>query len=731
MSFRRTMTPASSSPRPAPQPTLSRPTIPASAPGDRTEQAADAAVARGRLSTTPVTPSQRLPVSPGWQHALAESAGRGRPLPRNVDDDFSLSRVRVHSDDRAAELCLEIGARAFTYGRDIYFGRDRFDPGTADGRRLLAHELAHTQQLHAFPFVQRQTEYVVVHGDTLSSIAQRYGVTVDQLRAANNLPAHSPLHTGQKLQIPSLSYTVVRGDTLYGIAHRFGVTETAIKSENHLRGNGVKVGQVLQIPRQHTVGTTTHPAAPAQQPAAPAHPTQTPTVQAPPPPAQPQPAAAPQAAPATAATGHLPGHDYAGGNLRQRSDVFTAANLKTVRTSHHHDVFFANHTHVDLVSVDANDRDLIEVRGAAFENTSPHPTPIAAPVTGWIHRSATDMTLGVFRDLDVTDRTATFGKLSQSSQTSGGVSNIILHQTESTTQASTLSTYKSHIKHGGDVGAQFLISETGEISDITGLDRRVSQVGAKGVINAGVTNANSVGIEHVGMYHAITPAPKPPGPHAKQAQRQAWTADMQRVRSDLSALPLSPALKQRLLALSDRKLWQTLRDTAWAIYGDINAAQKRSSFLLTQRLRAEYGLNAADMYAHEAVRQKTLGEGENIQEFLTAREAYPRQVQALRALATARTDLQKSTAFMSVLQNEESVAAALSVDATATENAALAAERSAGHGGPASTRETARTRYYQDFWARAAQVAGLLQFLNGPDGSDMSKLNALLATWRF
>lgn len=54
--------------------------------------------------------------------------------------------VRVHTDGRAAESARAIGARAYTLGRDIVFGRGEYDPGSAAGRRLLAHELEHVRQ---------------------------------------------------------------------------------------------------------------------------------------------------------------------------------------------------------------------------------------------------------------------------------------------------------------------------------------------------------------------------------------------------------------------------------------------------------------------------------------------------------------------------------------------------------------------------------------------------------
>jgi hypothetical protein len=58
--------------------------------------------------------------------------------------DFS--DVRVHTGEPAAQSAREVHARAYTVGDDIVFAGGRFEPATQDGRRLIAHELAHVVQ---------------------------------------------------------------------------------------------------------------------------------------------------------------------------------------------------------------------------------------------------------------------------------------------------------------------------------------------------------------------------------------------------------------------------------------------------------------------------------------------------------------------------------------------------------------------------------------------------------
>lgn len=98
------------------------------------------------------------------------------------------------------------------------------------------------------------TYYTVKSGDSLWSIAKKYGVTVNELKVANNLTSNS-LSIGQRLRIPieeedsmSSTYVVKSGDTLYAIARDFGTTVDSIKSLNNLTTNTLQVGQVLQIP---------------------------------------------------------------------------------------------------------------------------------------------------------------------------------------------------------------------------------------------------------------------------------------------------------------------------------------------------------------------------------------------------------------------------------------------------------------------------------------------------
>lgn len=54
--------------------------------------------------------------------------------------------VRIHTNEKSARLSNRLGARAFTTGNHIFFARNQYQPGSSDGKHLLAHELTHTIQ---------------------------------------------------------------------------------------------------------------------------------------------------------------------------------------------------------------------------------------------------------------------------------------------------------------------------------------------------------------------------------------------------------------------------------------------------------------------------------------------------------------------------------------------------------------------------------------------------------
>jgi hypothetical protein len=94
----------------------------------------------------------RPEVAPEVEQGIQRARSGGQNLDRKAraqmesafDADFT--NVRVHTNSDADTLNHALGARAFTTGRDIFFRRGEYNPGSSSGRELLAHELTHVVQ---------------------------------------------------------------------------------------------------------------------------------------------------------------------------------------------------------------------------------------------------------------------------------------------------------------------------------------------------------------------------------------------------------------------------------------------------------------------------------------------------------------------------------------------------------------------------------------------------------
>jgi LysM repeat protein len=173
------------------------------------------------------------------------------------------------------------------------------------GALLLVGCLSIATAQYSSVYAQEAISHTVKAGETLSSIAGRYGVSVSALASYNGIANPNLLRRGQVLRIPTANraapaspparttpqpqntpstpapaapqsptvaprqseapalypsptptrpvtstryYTVRTNDTLYGIAARYGVSVNAIKTRNRLSGNTIYVGQLLAIP---------------------------------------------------------------------------------------------------------------------------------------------------------------------------------------------------------------------------------------------------------------------------------------------------------------------------------------------------------------------------------------------------------------------------------------------------------------------------------------------------
>lgn len=121
---------------------------PPAAPGSRVSRVAPVSVSRVRRTAAPAI-GLGGGVVDGDIESRIRSSGSGRQLdpvlraPMEQAFGADLSAVRVHTDSRIAPA---IGATAFTYGNQVHFASGAYDPRSARGQHLVAHEVTHTLQ---------------------------------------------------------------------------------------------------------------------------------------------------------------------------------------------------------------------------------------------------------------------------------------------------------------------------------------------------------------------------------------------------------------------------------------------------------------------------------------------------------------------------------------------------------------------------------------------------------
>lgn len=201
-------------------------------------------------------------------------------LPRGKRDAFLVAVANVPVDKRVAvarhtvqrgETLSTIASRYKVSVSDIstandlknvnriYVGMSLVVPVDGDGERVAA--LATSTRTDAAPVSAKASQHTVRRGDTLSGIASKYGVSVEQIRASNGLKS-STIMVGQTLKLGGSSssssggsasaavttYKVKPGDSLSGIASRHKVSTADLQRWNGIRdASHIKVGQALEI----------------------------------------------------------------------------------------------------------------------------------------------------------------------------------------------------------------------------------------------------------------------------------------------------------------------------------------------------------------------------------------------------------------------------------------------------------------------------------------------------
>ncbi|WP_449288948.1 LysM peptidoglycan-binding domain-containing protein [Microbacterium koreense] len=184
----------------------------------------------------------------------AMTAHAAAPTHYTVVAGDTVSTIAARFGVRTADV---LALNGLTWSATIYPGQTLLLRGSATGPTEVTSPTTHT----------------VVAGESPFSIAQRHGVTTDDLLDANALTRDSLIHPGQQLTVPgapvrastaapapsaSASHTVTAGDTVSAIAQRHGITTDAVLAANGLsRSSIIYPGQTLTIPTSSTSRAST------------------------------------------------------------------------------------------------------------------------------------------------------------------------------------------------------------------------------------------------------------------------------------------------------------------------------------------------------------------------------------------------------------------------------------------------------------------------------------------
>lgn len=180
--------------------------------------------------------------TPETTNRIKQSKGQGTSLDKQASAELGqkmgadFSQISVHTDENAIQMSSELGAKAFTHGNDIYFNQGQYNPNSAPGRHLLAHELTHTMQQHGQkPIIQRQD----LEADFAGAPAERDAVSGESWPPGMvrvNFPDQRvlvPYHTYRANEVPEEYYNLDMDieNTRMGYAISHGVSMDHIEAE--------------------------------------------------------------------------------------------------------------------------------------------------------------------------------------------------------------------------------------------------------------------------------------------------------------------------------------------------------------------------------------------------------------------------------------------------------------------------------------------------------------------
>jgi Domain of unknown function (DUF4157) len=153
----------------------------------------------GNAGVTSMLEEERSPV-----HDVISSGGRPLDAPVRTDMEQRMGHdfgdVRIHDDSAAAASARAVNAHAYTVGSNIVFQRERYDPGSAEGRTTLAHELTHVVQQRSGPVDGTSAPGGIQLSDPSDRFEREAAANADRVVAGPMTPAATSATTGPAVQ---------------------------------------------------------------------------------------------------------------------------------------------------------------------------------------------------------------------------------------------------------------------------------------------------------------------------------------------------------------------------------------------------------------------------------------------------------------------------------------------------------------------------------------------------
>ena len=184
---------------------------------------------------------------------LSSSKGGGEALPESVRTHMEsaigadFSGVKVHTDQSAVQMNQDLGAKAFTHGRNIYFNRNVYSPNTSSGKQLLAHELTHVVQQSGGALETKARPDDEKDKDKIKQISRKDMIQRHPDVTALAGPAEMPAGLGKRV---TLRATAPRGTVVNWSITAGGGTGAVL-------GGGTGVTNTLTAPAGSTGGLVT------------------------------------------------------------------------------------------------------------------------------------------------------------------------------------------------------------------------------------------------------------------------------------------------------------------------------------------------------------------------------------------------------------------------------------------------------------------------------------------